>query len=73
MTENREIEISTRSQKKDKNQTCLQQSITPREMVDLAGDIADYAIKKASESGKAVSGRDMESIIALVGIILPSP
>ncbi|EPA9245292.1 hypothetical protein ACX1HT_21045 [Yersinia enterocolitica] len=45
--------------------------IMPREMIDMAGDIASYAIKKASESGKAISGRDMENIIALVGILLP--
>ncbi|EPR6283886.1 TPA: hypothetical protein ACKFTW_002580 [Enterobacter hormaechei] len=46
--------------------------VTPREMIDIAGDIASYAIKKASESSKDISGRDMENIIALVGILLPN-
>ncbi|EEZ3885939.1 hypothetical protein DIX31_003454 [Escherichia coli] len=46
--------------------------ITPFGMVDMAADIASYATKKASESRNYISGRDMENIIALVGILLPN-
>lgn len=51
--------------------TVQRELVTPREMIDIAGDIASYAIKKASESGKDFSGRDMENIFALAGLMLP--
>lgn len=46
--------------------------ITPFGMVDMAEDIASYVTKKASENRNYISGRDMENIIAIVGILLPN-
>lgn len=52
-------------------QPTMREPLTPREMIDMAGDIANYAMKKARESGKDISGRDMGNVLAIVGLLLP--
>ncbi|TNK99906.1 hypothetical protein CYD30_29255, partial [Kosakonia cowanii] len=46
--------------------------LSPREMLDLAVDVATFVEEKTRETGKDISGREVDNILTFAALILPA-
>ncbi|KFB99660.1 hypothetical protein GTGU_04099 [Trabulsiella guamensis ATCC 49490] len=56
----------------DKDTVAVTADLSPQEMISIAGEIATFVKNKASETGKRISGRELENIMVITGLMLPA-